>query len=144
MIDEADRGGDGEVNEKEFLRIMKKTISPEALEHILSGVRISSEVLSWVNTLAKLEHYLSMLVLPISEVACPRQVGALHLQVGLTQLRVGRCPRQVGKYISNILGLPISELAVALAKLEHYISNNWCCPSQSWPCTRQVGTLHLQ
>ncbi|CAK0838310.1 unnamed protein product [Prorocentrum cordatum] len=25
MIDEADRGGDGEVNEEEFLRIMKKT-----------------------------------------------------------------------------------------------------------------------
>jgi len=25
MIDEADRDGDGEVNEQEFLRIMKKT-----------------------------------------------------------------------------------------------------------------------
>ena len=31
MIDEADRDGDGEVNEEEFFRIMKKTSSSKSL-----------------------------------------------------------------------------------------------------------------
>lgn len=34
MIDEADRDGDGEVNEQEFLRIMKKTSLYQTLKTV--------------------------------------------------------------------------------------------------------------
>merc|ERR1712094_103051 len=46
MIDEADRDGDGEVNEEEFLRIMKRPTSSEWLESVLAplhrAIRVSA------------------------------------------------------------------------------------------------------
>ena len=39
MIDEADRDGDGEINEEEFLRIMKKTSLYLSLIHISEPTR---------------------------------------------------------------------------------------------------------
>jgi hypothetical protein len=41
MIDEADRDGDGEINQEEFLRIMRKTVSflSDLVEFILIKVK---------------------------------------------------------------------------------------------------------
>ena len=49
MIDEADRDGDGEINEEEFIRIMKKTNLFWWINIMLYNSRISS-MKGWMNT----------------------------------------------------------------------------------------------